>query len=350
MSAASGQMLTPNELSTFSAQVAMILKSGIPVAEGISIMYEDTENTQGHDILKGILDHVEAGEPLYAALASTGRFPKYMQDMVEIGEQSGKLDEVLDSLVEYYEREENITSSIRSAVTYPMVMIVMMILVIGVLVVKVLPIFNQVFAQLGSELTGFSRAVMDFGSSLGQYSAVIVGVIAVLVAALLIMRSTKAGRALFVRFKASFFLTRRLAAKIASGRFASAMAMMLASGMDTDRALDMVERLVDNPAIHEKITACRKLVSEGGSFSEALSKTEIFTGVYARMVSIGFKTGAADVVMKKLADGYEKEVDAQIGGMIGVLEPTLVAILSVIVGMILLSVMLPLMGIMSSIG
>ena len=350
MSNASGQMLTPNELSTFCSQVAMILKSGIPVAEGISIMYEDTENAQGREIMKGILDHVEVGEPLYAALEATGRFPKYMRDMVEIGEQSGKLDEVLDSLVDYYEREETISSSIRSAVTYPMVMIVMMILVIGVLVVKVLPIFNQVFAQLGSELTGFSRAVMDFGSGLGKYSAVIVGVVAALAVLFFVLRSTKAGRELLGRFKASFFVTRRLAAKIASGRFASAMAMMLASGMDTDKALDMVERLVDNPVIHEKITRCRQLVAEGSSFSEALAKTEIFTGVYARMVSIGFKTGAADAVMKKLADGYEKEVDAQISGMISILEPTLVAVLSVIVGMILLSVMLPLMGIMSSIG
>ena len=350
MPQATGQMLTPSELSTFCAQVAMILRSGIPVAEGISVMYEDAEHAQGKEILKELLDHVEVGEPLFMALEACGRFPKYMRDMVEIGEQSGKLDEVLDSLVAYYEREENISSSIRSAVTYPLVMIVMMILVIGVLIVKVLPIFSQVFAQLGSEMTGFSRAVMDFGSALGSYSAVIVGVLAVLAVAFLMVRGTKTGRAALSRFQATFILTRRLSAKIASGRFASAMAMMLSSGLDTDKALDMVERLVDNPVIHEKITACRKLVEEGGSFSEALAKTEIFTGVYARMVSIGFKTGAADTVMGKLANQYEREVDAQIGGMISVLEPTLVAVLSVIVGMILLSVMLPLMGIMSSIG
>lgn len=342
--------LSLSELSAFCAQIAMIMKSGIPVAEGIAIMCEDMKNPQGKEIMAFLQEQVELGEPLHKALEASGRFPKYMVDMAEIGETTGRLEEVMDNLCIYYEREEAIAQSVRSAVTYPLIMVVMMVAVITVLIVKVLPIFNQVFIQLGSEMTGFSRGVMTLGQGIGRYAFVIIGVIAALIVAYLILRGTEGGRRILQRWNARFFATKKLNAKIASGRFASAMSLMLASGLDTDQSLDMVHKLIDNEFIQEKITACKGYINEGVGFAESMVKADIFTGIYARMISVGFKTGSVDTVMKKLAERYEEEVDSHIAGIISILEPTLVAVLSIIVGMILLSVMLPLMGIMSSIG
>ncbi len=342
--------LTPTELSAFCAQVAMIMKSGISVGEGILIMIEDMKHSQGRDILVNIENEIEFGSTFSGALKATGKFPKYVVDMSEIGEATGKLDDVMDSLSAYYEREENISRNIRSALTYPLVMIAMMVLVILVLVVRVMPVFNDVFTQLGSEMTGFSRSVMNMGVVIGQYSFVFIGILILLIAGYGFLRGTDAGRRALARFASVFFVTRGLNAKIASGRFASAMSLMLMSGLDTDQSLEMVFNLVDNDYIRNKITRCKELISGGANFSEALVKTEVFSGIYARMVTVGFRTGSVDMVMRKLADRYEEEVDTQIGGIISILEPTLVAVLSVIVGMILLSVMLPLMGIMSSIG
>ena len=343
-------MLSPNEISTFCAQIAMILKAGIPVNEGIAMMCEDLENSEGKQILEQIYSETEVGSPLWLALEKTESFPKYMVDMAQIGETTGRLDNVMDSLCAYYEREESIAKSIRSAVTYPFIMIAMMITVITVLIVKVMPIFEEVFLGLGSEMTGFSKGVMQFGSLLGQYSFVILGVAAALVIAFFVLRSTAGGRAMLNKWKTSFFVTKKLYTKIASGRFASAMSLMLTSGLDTDQALDMVHKLVDNQDVREKIDACKQNLAQGVSFSDALVQADIFSGIYAKMVAVGFKTGSVDAVMGKLAQRYEEEIDTQIGGIISILEPTLVAVLSVIVGMILLSVMLPLMGIMSSIG
>lgn len=343
-------MLTPNELSTFCVQVSMILRAGIPLSEGMAMMSEDTKSAQGRQILEGIRDKAELGEPLWAALGSAGVFPKYVVDMVQVGEATGKLDNVMDSLCAYYEREEALGKSIRNAVTYPLVMIVMMVAVITVLIVKVMPIFQQVFRGLGSEMTGFSLGVMRFGTLLSRYSAAIVGVAAALLAAYFILRATAGGRAMLDRWKHGFFATRKLYSKIASGRFASAMSLMLSSGLDTDRSLDMVYRLVDNEGVRSKIGACKESLRAGLSFSEALVQADIFGGIYARMIAVGFRTGSVDMVMERLARRYEEEIDEQIGSLISILEPTLVAVLSVIVGMILLSVMLPLMGIMSSIG
>lgn len=344
------ETLSPNEISTFCAQIAMIMKSGISVSEGVSIMCEDVKNPQGKELLEAIYAQVELNEPLFKALESTGRFPKYVVDMTEIGERTGKLDDVMDSLCAYYEREESIAKNIKNAVTYPVIMIVMMVFVITVLIVKVMPIFSQVFAQLGSEMSDFSKSILALGNIIGQYAYVIIGVIAVLVIGFIILRRTASGRRLLDSWKASFFATKNLNSKIASGRFASAMSLMLSSGLDTDQSLDMVYKLVDNVYIRNKITRCKQYIAEGVNFSEALVKADIFTGVYARMISVGFKTGAVDTVMKKLAERYEEEIDTQMSNIISILEPTLVAILSTVVGMILLSVMLPLMGIMSSIG
>lgn len=252
--------LTHNEISAFCTQIAMVMKAGIPISEGVAIMLEDIKNPAGKEILERIHKQVELGSPLFTALEETDRFPKYVVDMCQIGEATGRLDDVMESLSAYYEREEAIAKNIKNAVTYPLIMIGMMVFVIAVLIVKVMPIFNEVFIQLGSEMTGFSRSVLNLGTSLGAYAFVFVGLIAVCAVAYFFLRSTESGRRTLQRWSASFFATKKLNAKIASGRFAAAMALMMASGMDTDQSLDMVFRLVDNEYVRNKITACKTMI------------------------------------------------------------------------------------------
>ena len=343
-------VLTPSEISAFCAQMSMILKSGISLTEGVEIMVDDAGSAAGREILGTILEELEIGAPLHTALRKSRHFPDYMLTMVEIGEASGRLEKVMESLTSYYEREEAISRAVRSAIQYPLIMIVMMLAVITILVVQVMPIFNEVFMGLGAQMTGFSLAVMNFGEVLAQYSLIIIGTIAGLVVLFLIFRATLFGKSVLERFKENFFLTRDLYTKIASGRFASAMSLMLASGMDTDKSLEMVTKLVSTPAVKKKIKNCQKKLEDGTRFSDALAEVGMFSGVYARMVSVAFKTGSMDSIMEKLAIRYEEETNNKISNIISIVEPTLVAVLSVIVGVILLSVMLPLMGIMAAIG
>ena len=343
-------ILTPSEISAFCAQMSMILKSGISLTEGVEIMFDDAGNPAGREILGTILEELEIRAPLHVALKKSRKFPDYMLTMVEIGEAAGRLENVMESLTSYYEREESISRAVRNAIKYPLIMIVMMLAVITILVVQVMPIFNEVFMGLGAQMTGFSLAVMNFGNALGQYSLVVLGVIVGLTALFFIFRATSVGRSMLDRFKENFFLTKDLYQKIASGRFASAMSLMLASGMDTDKSLEMVTKLVSTPTIRKKILRCQTKLAKGSRFSDALAEVGMFSGVYARMVSVAFKTGSMDIIMEKLAIRYEEETNNKISNIISIVEPTLVAVLSVIVGVILLSVMLPLMGIMAAIG
>lgn len=350
MSAQQQAPLSSAELSAFCSQMAMILRSGIPEREGLCIMRDDAADTATQQLMSRMAEQSESGFPLSQVLRSSDIFPRYMCDMVEVGECSGKLDTVLDALTEYYEREENIWSSVKNAITYPLIMLMLMILVIAVLSIKVLPIFSQVFAQLGAQVSVFAEGVLRLGSVMGKISTVLVVLLVLGAIAVMLMRMSEKGRKRLNSFFAVCPITKRVSAKIATGRFAGAMALMLSSGMDTDRSLEMAGKLVDHEAMAQRVQTCKKYIAEGASFSDAIAKSGVFSGMYARMILVGFRTGSVDKVFNKLANRCEQEIDDDLSRLVGVIEPSLVALLSVVVGLILLSVMLPLMGIMSSIG
>lgn len=342
--------LSIHEISTFSSQMGMMISAGITVDEALRLLATDAETEEGKALITGIYETLEDGNTLYQSMASSGLFPKYVLDMVNIGEQTGNLDNVFSSLADYYDREEAISEGIKQAVTYPFIMIAMMLCVIIILIVKVLPIFQQVYEQLGTSMTGLSASILNLGNTLSRYSVVFVGILVICVILYVLVTKTESGRAKLDAFAAAFPLTRELYDKIAAGRFSSGMALAIGSGFTTEEAMLMVRQLVSNKEYNKKVDKCYEYMNDGMVFSDAAVKSEIFSGTYGRMVSIGFKSGKMDVVLSKVATRYEVEVDREIGHFVSILEPTLVAILSIVVGMILLSVMLPLMGIMSSIG
>ena len=272
-----------------------------------------------------------------------------MTRMVRIGEETGTLDDVMAALGDHYAREDTIARTIRSAVTYPMIIISMMIVVILVLIIKVMPIFNQVFIQLGSEMSGFSRVLMDLGNTINRYSVVFIAVLAVIVIGFFAYNHTAKGAAFLRGLGSHIPAIRRMHHDIASCRFASGMALTLKSGMAPEECLSLVRELNDDEAFQKELTECEQLLENGTDFTAALHQTGIFTGVYARMASIGFKTGSLDQVMSDIAELYQEDLDNRMSNTLSILEPTLVIALSLVVGFILLSVMLPLVGIMSSI-
>lgn len=338
------------EIASFCDQTALILSAGISPVEGMRILLSDTKDKSGQEIIKQILNSIEVGNHFSEALDSTGVFPDYVVNMVKIGEESGNTDDVMRALADYYDREQTIAESMKSALRYPLIMIGMMLVVIVVLITKVLPIFNQVFIQLGSEITGFSRSLLHLGDNLRKYSVVLVIILAIIALLVILGTKTRFGKRITHRFLTVLPLTRGFYEKMASGRFASGMALTLASGMDTYHSLDMVSELVDNPIMKKKIAACKKHIESGDNFSEAVVKADIFSNLYSKMIAVGFRTGNIDLVMNKIADSYDRETNDKIYSIISIIEPTLVITLSLIVGLILLSVILPLMGIMSSIG
>ena len=338
--------LSASELSTFSGQLAMTVKTGIPISESMMILKEDAETQAAEKLFGEILDKVELGQDLASSLKDAGVFPSYMIQMIEIGQTSGRLDQVLASLEMYYEREDNLRKSIKSAITYPAIMLCILIAVILVLVIKVLPIFNEVFLSLGGEMSSLAVGAMNLGEAISKYSIILIAIVAAIVIILIIMRLTAGGRAAMSKMGQRIF--KKLSSKMESGKFASGMALMLASGVDINRAVELTLPLVKNPEMVKKVSELNTMMEQGKSFTDCVQMVGIFTGMQARVLGLGFRSGNLDDVMEQIAENYEDEIDNRLDNLISVIEPTMVAILCVIVGLILLSAMLPLLGVMTS--
>lgn len=340
--------LSNTEIASFCSQMAMILKSGISSIEGISIMLQDAKGSDETELLAVMNDTLTQTGILHEALKETGAFPGYLLNMVRIGEQTGRLDDVMQSLAEYYEKEASLAQTIKNAVTYPLIMIFMMILVIIVLITKVMPVFNQVFKQLGSEMTGPSRAILHIGAFLDRHSVIFIGLLIVIAALAVYAFKTTRGQNTFRSIIVRFRSTRNISEKISSYRFANGMALTLSSGLTPEECLNLAADLIEQDEFRRRLSKCKEAVSSGEDLCNTLLENGVFSGVYARMASIGSRTGILDDVMNKIAHQYEEDIDTHLSSIIATVEPTLVIILSIIVGIILLSVMLPLMNIMAA--
>ncbi len=344
------KLLSADDISIFCAQIGLVLKSAIPLHDGIEAIYDNIQDKDGHEIIKGIGDYVAENGLLHEALDKAGVFPSYMVNMVRIGEKSGKLESVMESLSLYYEREDALNKRVKSAIVYPAALVLMMGVVITVLIVKVLPIFKDVFNSLGSEMSETSSFVMKMGFVIGQWVFVAIIILAVCITIIIILGKTQNGSRILHSFASRFFITRKLSEKVSSARFAAVMSMMLSSGYHTEDALELAILVVNNEAVKLKIKKCIELIHKGHSFSDSITQSNIFIGIYSRMVSIGAKTGSLDEVMERLAVIYGDQADESIEKAVSLIEPILVGLLCLIIGAILLTVMLPLMSIMSSIG
>lgn len=338
------------EVSLFCQQAAMILKSGIPLYDGIEVLYRNYKETEYGASFEKIYEGVRSGGTLYEGVKAAGFFPDYMVNMVRVGEMAGKLDDVLESLGDYYEKEDRIQSSVKSAVVYPFVLVVMMAVVISILVIKVLPVFSEVFRSLGTGLSGTSAAVLSGGVIIGRVVLVIVALLLAAALALGILWRTGGQEKVLALGSRLLSPVRSLIQKQTAQRFASVIAMVMASGYSLESALDVVPDLLPDERNAAKARECKAVMEQNGDFAAALEQAGLFSPLYLKMIRVGVQAGQTDRVLERVARIYETEVEEGIQGLVSWIEPALVGVLTLAIGGILLSVMLPLVSIMSSIG
>lgn len=342
--------LTPDQASVFCYQLSLMQKAGISSEESISAMLEDAGSDWERRLLTNLRDHLTDGMPLSAAIEKAGVFPDYLQRMVEIGQASGRLDQVLEALSEYYRREAAEKSAIRRAVAYPALMAVLIALVFLVLMARVMPVFRQVFDQLGMSMSPVAEALLRSG----DYSQAVAGVLSVLLILfalfLLFLFRTAKGARLSGKLGRVLMGNSAFAQTLNRSRFASAMSLMLSSGLPLDEAVERTVRLLEGSALEDKLKACRESMLSGNSFPAAVEESGILSGMQAGLLAAGFRAGASEKAMEELARRCQSEADEQLGRLLGRVEFSLVLVLCLSVGFVLLSVMLPLLGVMSSIG
>lgn len=334
---------TAEELSLFSAQCALVLRSGMLLSEGLFAAAEEA----GDCALSKVAGKLNAGGTLRDALLEDGSYPQYMVALVDIGEKSGRLEQVMDSLAEYYQREQAIRRQLKNTLFYPLLLALVMLLVVAVLLIKVLPVFSDVYAQLGGAY-GISSGVLSFGRIAGIVCLALIGIL--VLAGLFVYFSTKtsAGYERLVSLLAALPFARRVADKISSGRVAYALSLLLSSGYDIDSAVVMLPGILAQSEAIKKVELISNSMGKGESFATAAKENGLFSGVYARLVSLGEQSGTMDEVMTRLSTMYDAEIEEGLSSLLGAVEPAIVAVLSAIIGVVLLSVMLPLLQILSA--
>ena len=268
--------------------------------------------------------------------------------MVGIGERSGHLDQVMRGLEAYYAREDRIRSSIVSAVTYPMVLGAMLIVIVLILLWRVLPVFRRVLDSMGVGVTGSGRTLMRVGTAAGWIVLAVVAIAGVaVITALILMRTGKRAKVLELS-RRLFPPLARLSRRLSASRVAGVLSMMLSGGFPTDEALEMTAAVLEDREAAESVQGIRKSLDQGRSLADSISDTKLFDELHERMIRMGANTGREDQVLGRLAELYEEQAEEDVSRLVSIIEPTLVALLAVVIGAVLLAVMLPMAGILAS--
>lgn len=337
-----GKELNDDELSALCWQLFLLGRSGISWAESADLLLEDSQPTRIRDALERLREPLSAGSVLSQALKEAGGFPEHLLRMVEIGEASGRLDEVLATLSEYYRQETDTQAAVSRAVTYPAVMSAIIALVLLILTVRVLPVFSQVFAQLGAGISPGTAALFGSGAGGKMAAYLLSGLLLAGSAVLLLFFRGRRSRTLFSRGAAGQALAR--------GQFASSMALMLQSGLSTEEALDRTGELLAGSSLEKSFADCRRRMEDGASFPRAVEDAGVLTGLQAGLLAAGFRAGSPEEAMTEVARRAREEAENRLNRGLSRLEYTLVVVLCAAVALVLLSVMLPLLGVLSAIG
>lgn len=350
MSKKTEQKYTYQELSAFCLQMSLLLKGAVPLDEGLRIMADDAANEDEKNRLLFLADEIELGVPVFEALEKTESFPEYVVKMAKLGDQTGTLDHMMEALSVYYDKEDRMIRNIRNAVTYPIMMVLMLLVVLFVLFTRVMPIFEEVYEQLGAQISPVSQTAIRLG---GVFSGVALGAAALAAVVVLgLFIASKFGKKVHIveNMIEKFKRSNKTALLTAKRRCTSVLALTLESGLELEKGIELAEELAGNSKIQEYLAACKDSLDIGKGYDEAMKDSGMFSGFQIQMIKVGNRSGKLDAVMKEISQGYEEEADASIDNTISRLEPTIVAVLAVSVGLVLLSVMLPLVGILSAIG
>ncbi len=340
--------LSAAELSSFCGQVALILEAGLPLYDGMETLANADKASENADMYAAASKGVTETGSLYDALKGDERWPKYLVEMVGIGERSGQMDKVMRGLETYYAREGRIRSSVTSAITYPLVLGALLAVIVLILLWRVLPVFRRVLSSMGVGASASGSGLMRAGAVIGWVVLGLVVLVILLTLVLLVLLRTKHRDKVIGLIQDRFPPIKRLIRKLSASRVASVLSMMLSGGFHTDEALEMTAAVLSDKGAAERVKEIRAGLSEGKTFADAVTETGLFDDLHNRMITMGSATGREDQVLSKLADLYEEQAEEDITRLIAIIEPTLVALLSVVIGAVLLAVMLPMAGILSS--
>jgi len=344
-----GKRISVRDKAVFARQFATMINSGLAVLRGLYVLEEQTENTRLKKIIKAVRDDVEAGSPVSDAMAKhPAAFDRLYVAMVRAGEASGALDQTLIRLATQLEKQDSLRRSIKSAMTYPILIACFAIMVMIGMLLFIIPIFANMYKDLGGQLPGLTRMMMGVSNMLKGYWFIIFPVIFLMMWALVRLKNTEQGRRAWDRFKLSLPMKLGpIIQKIAVARFSRTFATLIGSGVPILQAIDITGKTSGNTVIEEAMLDVKESVRCGEPIAKPLMRMSVFPPMVTHMISIGEETGALDSMLNKIADFYEDEVDAAVKSLTSIIEPIMMMFVGGLVGLIVISMYLPMFNIMN---
>lgn len=337
------------ELSYFCSQIALMMDAGLTLYDGMETLAESARDSEESQMYRALAQCLGQQGSLCAALRENGRFPAYLVEMAGVGEETGTLEAVMHRLSAYYEREARMRAAALHAVTYPLVLGGMMALIMLIILWKVMPVFRRVLVSIGAGLGGMAGQMMNWGAAIGWVVLALLALALIGAGAVLLSLRTGKREKVLSSLMNIFPWARRVNALLSAARLSDVLGLAINSGFPVERALEMAPLVLGDGDASQRVRVMREKLDEGTSFLDALEESALFDPMQNRMLRLGLSAGYEGKVLDKLSQTNEEAAENSIDRLISIIEPVLVAALSVVVGAILLSVMLPMLGILRTI-
>lgn len=343
------QRIKVRDKAVFARQLATMINSGLPVLRSLYVLQEQTENKRFKKIIGLIRQDVEAGMPLSDAMQKhPAAFDRLYVSMVRAGEASGSLDRTLLRLATQLEKEDSLRRSIKSAMAYPVLIACFAILVMLGMLVFIIPIFAEMYADLGGELPALTRVMVGVSNLLKDWWFVVFPALVLVVWVLARLKRTEQGRRAWDRLKLKLPMKLgTIIQKVALARFSRTLATLVGSGVPILQAIEITGETSGNSVIEDSMLDVKESVRSGESVSKPLMRVSVFPAMVTHMISVGEETGALDAMLNKVADFYEDEVDAAVKSLTSVIEPIMILFVGGLVGLIVISMYLPIFSMMN---
>ena len=337
-----GKKVKPRDLSVFCRQFVSITQAGVPMKEALQMLSEQTENKWLKRAISEVLLNVEKGKTLADSMRSQPDiFPPMLVNMVEAGEQSGSLEMAFSRMAVHFEKEAKLKATIKKATIYPIILVIAAIGVIAVMLLFVIPIFIDMFADLDIEMPALTMFVMNSSKWMTSHWYVVLAMIVGVVVAYKLIYKTTQGRLTIDRIKMKMPLFGKLTVKTACSQFARTMSTLLMSGISTIDALETTSKIVNNIHYTNAMLKAREEVMKGVPLSEPLEASEIFPPMVYHMTGIGEETGNVEEMLEKMADYYDEEVEMTTQSVLAAMEPIIILFMALIIGTLVIAVISP---------
>lgn len=345
------QKVKLKELAIYSRQLSVLIDAELPLIQSLNILAEQTKNKYFKKVIQNIRSDVEAGSTLNQAKK---KFPKVFDELycnlVASGEQSGSLDIMLRRLAEFLEKIVKLRSQVKQALIYPSAIVIFAILVVIFMMWQVIPVFANIFVELGASLPGLTAFVLALSNFVQKYILLIFGGLIGLVFVVRYSKKTVSGRKFFDSLSLKMPLFGSLLEKVGLSRVTRTLSTLLSGGVPMLESLKITSTTAGNVITENNIMRARSLVAEGTSLTDAFKEVGHFPFMLTQMVGVGEATGTLDEMLEKLADFYDEEVDATVAALLSILEPVLLIFVGGLVGMIIISMYLPIFSLLSELG